>query len=83
MSNAALLAWTTVALLGVMTPGIDTLLVLRHTLLGGRRNGFMAVAGISVGCLIWAVAGLVGLTANRMPPWTRAADRSPRCAPVC
>jgi threonine/homoserine/homoserine lactone efflux protein len=63
MSTTALLAWTLVALLGVMTPGLDTLLVLRHTMLGGRRTGLATVAGISTGCVVWATASLAGLTA--------------------
>ncbi|WP_345498467.1 LysE family translocator [Nocardia callitridis] len=46
-----------------MTPGIDTLLVLRHTALGGRRDGFMVLVGIGLGCLVWASASLIGLTA--------------------
>lgn len=63
MSTTALLTWTLVALLGVMTPGLDTLLVLRQTMLGGRRAGLATVAGISTGCVIWATASLAGLTA--------------------
>lgn len=63
MSQSALLAWTFVALIGVMTPGIDTILVLRHTVNGGRRSGFAALTGVALGCLIWATAGLAGLTA--------------------
>lgn len=63
MSNAALMGWIVVALLGVMTPGVDTVLVLRSTINGGRRAGFAAVSGIALGCLIWATASLAGLTA--------------------
>ncbi|MFD3511280.1 LysE family translocator [Nocardia sp. NPDC058666] len=63
MSSAALLGWALVALVGVVTPGIDTLLVLRHTALGGRREGFIVLIGISLGCLVWAIASLAGLTA--------------------
>lgn len=57
------LTWTVVAMLGVMTPGIDTMLVLRHTLLGGGRAGLSVVAGIALGSLVWATASLAGLTA--------------------
>lgn len=63
MSATALATWTVVALLGVMTPGIDTMLVLRHTILGGGRSGLAAVGGIAAGCLVWASASLAGLTA--------------------
>ncbi|WP_435591674.1 LysE family translocator [Nocardia sp. bgisy118] len=63
MSGTTLFAWTLVALLGVMTPGIDTLLVLRTTILTGRRAGLATVAGITLGYLVWAGASLAGLTA--------------------
>ncbi|TCP49341.1 threonine/homoserine/homoserine lactone efflux protein [Tamaricihabitans halophyticus] len=63
MSGSTLLAWTLVALLGVITPGIDTFLVLRHTLLSGRRAGMATVGGIGLGCAVWATASLAGLTA--------------------
>lgn len=63
MSITALLTWTFVAALAVMTPGLDTLLVLRHTMLGGRQAGLATVAGISTGCVIWATASLAGLAA--------------------
>lgn len=63
MSTAALLAFAVVALLGVMTPGLDTMVVLRHALLGGRRVGAAVVLGISAGCLVWGAASTLGLTA--------------------
>lgn len=63
MTATAIGAWVVVALLGVMTPGIDTVLVLRHTLVGGARGGLAVVTGIAAGCLVWATATLAGLTA--------------------
>lgn len=63
MSTAALLAFAAVALLGVMTPGLDTMVVLRHALLGGRRVGAAVVLGISTGCVVWGAASTLGLTA--------------------
>jgi threonine/homoserine/homoserine lactone efflux protein len=63
MTTAALLGFTLIAFLTVITPGLDTMLVLRHSLVGGRRAGLSVVAGINVGCLVWATASLVGLTA--------------------
>ncbi|SDG92881.1 Threonine/homoserine/homoserine lactone efflux protein [Lentzea fradiae] len=63
MSTAALLSFTLVALLTVITPGLETLLVLRTALLVGRRAAMGVVVGSTLGCLVWAVAGLVGLTA--------------------
>lgn len=63
MSTAALLGFTVVALLGVMTPGLDTMVVLRHALLGGRGIGAAVVAGVAAGCLAWGAASTLGLTA--------------------
>ncbi|MDI2030876.1 LysE family translocator [Saccharopolyspora sp. TS4A08] len=63
MTSAALWGFTVVAVLAVLTPGLDTMLALRHALLGGRRAGFTAVLGITTGCLIWGTASIVGLTA--------------------
>ncbi|MFJ8960878.1 LysE family translocator [Lentzea sp. NPDC102401] len=63
MSTTALLSFTFVALLTVVTPGLETLLVLRTALLVGRRAAMAVVVGSTLGCLVWATAGLVGLTA--------------------
>ncbi|MCG8922274.1 LysE family translocator [Lentzea sp. CC55] len=63
MSATALLSFTFVALLTVVTPGLETLLVLRTALLVGRRAAMGVVVGSTLGCLVWATAGLVGLTA--------------------
>ena len=63
MTSAGILGFTLVALLTVVTPGLDTMLVLRHSLLGGRRAGLAVVLGTTAGCLVWATASLVGLTA--------------------
>ncbi len=63
MSTTALLSFTFVALLTVITPGLETLLVLRTALLVGRRAAMGVVVGSTLGCLVWATAGLVGLTA--------------------
>jgi threonine/homoserine/homoserine lactone efflux protein len=59
----ACLTFAAVAALVTITPGLDTMLVLRTALASGRRVGFLAGVGIGSGCLAWAVAGAVGLTA--------------------
>ena len=46
-----------------VTPGLDTMLVLRTTALTGRRAGLGAVTGIALGCMVWAVASALGVTA--------------------
>jgi RhtB (resistance to homoserine/threonine) family protein len=46
-----------------VTPGLDTMLVLRTTAMAGRRSGLASVLGIALGCLVWAVAGALGVTA--------------------
>ena len=56
-------AFAVFAALLTITPGLDTLLVLRVTAAGGRRAGIAAAAGISLGCLVWAAASAAGVTA--------------------
>jgi len=45
-----------------MTPGPDTMLVLRASIAGGRSAGLVSAAGITIGCLIWGVAAATGVT---------------------
>jgi len=59
----SLLAFAVIAAIVTITPGPDTLLVLRASAAGGRAAGVAAAGGIVVGCLVWAVASVVGLTA--------------------
>ncbi|MGO2811069.1 LysE family translocator [Brevibacterium sp. BDJS002] len=63
MDSHQLLAWALVAVIGAATPGIDLMIVLRSTLLHGRRSGFAAVIGVEMGHAVWAIASLIGLTA--------------------
>lgn len=46
-----------------VTPGLDTVLVVRSRLSAGRPEAFAAAAGVALGCLIWGVAVAVGLGA--------------------
>ncbi|MGW3468195.1 LysE family translocator [Saccharopolyspora sp. NPDC000995] len=63
MSTTSYSAFLVVALIGIMTPGLDTMLILRHSLLGGRRAGVTTFLGINLGCVIWGTASVAGLTA--------------------
>jgi threonine/homoserine/homoserine lactone efflux protein len=63
VSTAALLGFVAVALLGVITPGLDTMVTLRHSLLSGRSAGAGVVLGVSLGCLVWGTASILGLSA--------------------
>jgi threonine/homoserine/homoserine lactone efflux protein len=56
-------AFAVFAAILTLTPGLDTMLVLRITAVSGRAAGFAAVVGVALGCLAWAVASAAGVTA--------------------
>lgn len=58
-----LLAFLGVAVLVIVTPGPDTALTIRNTLLGGRRGGIATALGVVTGQAVWALATSVGLVA--------------------
>jgi threonine/homoserine/homoserine lactone efflux protein len=58
-----LAAFLGVAALVIVTPGQDTALTIRNSLLGGRLNGLCTALGVSVGQCAWAVATSAGLAA--------------------
>jgi len=60
---AAFAAFAVVAALLTVTPGVDTVLVLRTTLAVDRRTGLVAAAGIQTGILAWACAAGLGVAA--------------------
>lgn len=59
----AMLGFTILAAVVTVTPGLDTVLVLRLALRGGRRPAFAAAAGICLGALIWGIAAAAGVAA--------------------
>ena len=61
MSAASYAAFLAVSLLVICTPGQDTALTIRNTLLGGRRSGLATAAGVSSGQAIWTLATSAGL----------------------
>jgi threonine/homoserine/homoserine lactone efflux protein len=63
MSAAQLAAFLGVSAVVIVTPGQDTALTIRNTLLGGRRAGVGTAAGVVGGQLAWALAVSAGLAA--------------------
>ena len=61
MSEA--LAFLAVATVVIVTPGPDTALTIKSTLLGGRRAGVATALGVASGQALWALAASVGLAA--------------------
>ncbi|MFT4046827.1 MAG: LysE family translocator [Solimonas sp.] len=61
--SQALLLFTAAAGLLTVTPGLDTLLVLRAAIAEGPRRALLAGAGICAGCLVWGLVVALGLGA--------------------
>ena len=57
------LAFLGVSAVVIVTPGQDTALTIRNTLLGGRRNGLLTAFGVSAGQATWALATSAGIAA--------------------
>jgi threonine/homoserine/homoserine lactone efflux protein len=60
-----------VATLVIVSPGPDTALTIRNTLLGGPRAGRFTAAGISAGQVTWAIAASAGI-AGLAQAWSPA-----------
>ena len=52
-----------ISLLVIVTPGQDTALTIRNTLLGGRTSGVFTAIGVAAGQAVWTLATSVGLAA--------------------
>src|SRR5207302_5479904 len=63
MGLASYVAFLGVSLLVICTPGQDTALTIRNTLLGRRRAGVATALGVAAGQAIWTVATSAGLAA--------------------
>jgi threonine/homoserine/homoserine lactone efflux protein len=59
----SMLAFAAVAAIVTVTPGLDSVLVLRTAAASGRRAALTAGAGINLGCFLWAAASGLGVTA--------------------
>jgi threonine/homoserine/homoserine lactone efflux protein len=60
---AHLFAFLGVSALVIATPGQDTALTIRNTLVGGRRAGVLTAVGVSAGQAVWALAAAAGVAA--------------------
>jgi threonine/homoserine/homoserine lactone efflux protein len=61
--TGSFLAFFGIAVLVIVTPGPDTAITVRNTLLGGRVGGAFTAFGVATGQAIWALATSVGLVA--------------------
>ena len=57
----AILAASTVFFLGAISPGPSLLMVIRNTIVGGRRRGVMCAVGHGIGFGLYAGAAIFGL----------------------
>ena len=55
------LAFFSVSVIVIVTPGPDTAVTIRNTLIGGRSGGVLTALGIASGQTIWAVATSIGI----------------------
>ena len=58
-----LVAFFAISALVIVTPGQDTALTIRNSLLGGRRAGTFTALGVSGGQAVWALATSIGIAA--------------------
>jgi threonine/homoserine/homoserine lactone efflux protein len=58
-----LAAFLGVSALVIVTPGQDTALTIRNTLVAGRRGGVATACGVSSGQAVWAIATAAGVAA--------------------
>ena len=61
LSNFA--AFLAVSVVVIVTPGQDTALTIRNSLVGGRRGGAFTALGVAAGQFVWALAAAAGVAA--------------------
>jgi threonine/homoserine/homoserine lactone efflux protein len=61
--DSSFAAFLGISALVIMTPGQDTALTIRNTLLGGRPAGVSTAFGVAIGQAAWTLAASLGLTA--------------------
>ena len=62
MIDSQFIAFLLVAAALTVTPGADTMLVIRNTLRGGRSSGWATVLGVLAGVLLHAVLSGIGIS---------------------
>jgi threonine/homoserine/homoserine lactone efflux protein len=60
---AQLAAFLAVSAIVIVTPGPDTALTIRNSLMGGRRAGVFTAVGVSSGQAVWTLASAAGIAA--------------------
>src|SRR5438477_7970270 len=58
-----LAGFVALAIVVIVTPGPDTALTIRNTLVGGRRSGVYTAVGVVSGQAAWALATSAGIAA--------------------
>jgi threonine/homoserine/homoserine lactone efflux protein len=61
--DTSFLAFISISIFVLITPGPDTALVVRNTIVGGRRSGVFTALGIVSGQAIWVFATSIGIVA--------------------
>ncbi len=61
--TTALLGFALASTLVILAPGPDSMLVMRNTMRGGRRHGWVTACGTLSGLTVWALAAALGLSA--------------------
>ena len=61
--DGSLVSFLAISAVVIMTPGQDTALTIRNSLLGGRSAGVGTAFGVALGQAGWTVAAAIGLTA--------------------
>jgi threonine/homoserine/homoserine lactone efflux protein len=61
--TTALLGFALASTLVILAPGPDSMLVMRNTMRGGRRHGWVTACGTLSGLTVWALAAALGVSA--------------------
>jgi threonine/homoserine/homoserine lactone efflux protein len=61
--DASFVGFLAISAVVIITPGQDTALTIRNTMLGGRSTGIATAAGVCTGQATWTIGASLGLTA--------------------